>query len=393
MNRKLKILCLTAHDLDGPEYGAALRSRHLFRLLSRHGDIRVVLAGENVSASDKKTVGGFELARVIRFQAVSGRSIPLRLRGELNSRSTDTHPFAAVAADRDWLAAELPRYDLVWVHSLTLGNAFGLWRWPRSVLDIDDVPSTFYRSMQEQAESIAEKLRWKRQVFQWRRREKYLGERFDAISVCSEPDREILGGGKNIFTIPNGFETPKENPPRQLAMPPRLGFVGKLDYRPNREGVWWFVQNVWPQVLEKFPTARLRLVGAGTDKENWPAGKNIEPLGWLADGAGEMATWSLSIVPVLIGGGTRIKIAEAFSRRCPVVATPLGAYGYDVADGRELLLAGDANGFAEKCCRLLSESAFAEKMAGAAHEKFLQRWTWEAQAPSVAAAIQSVVRP
>jgi glycosyltransferase involved in cell wall biosynthesis len=167
--------------------------------------------------------------------------------------------------------------------------------------------------------------------------------------------------------------------------------VGKFDYEPNRDGVLWFVKNVWPLILEKIPAARLRLVGAGTDQENWAAHKNIEALGFVADGTGEMATWTLSIVPVLTGGGTRIKIVEAFSRRCPVVTTTPGAYGYEVTDGRELFLADDAKTFAEKCLRLLANPALAETMTATASEKFLQNWTWAAQSPRVAVAVQHVL--
>ena len=393
LNSTPKILCLTAHDLDGPDYGAALRSRHLFQLLARHGEVRVVLAGENkFSTAGKKSIGGFELARTIQFQPAPPRSLAGRLRNEFDPRWTDTHPFVASAADREWLAAELPQHDLVWIYSLPLANAFGRWRWPRSVLDIDDIPSSYYGSLLSRANTVKEKLRWRRQIFQWRRREKVLAERFNAISVCSEPDRKFLGGTENLFTIPNGFVAPEKNPERRLASPPRLGFVGKLDYEPNHEGVHWFVKNVWPLILEKIPAATLRLAGTGTDKENWPTQKNIEPLGFVADGAGEMATWSLSIVPVLTGGGTRVKIAEAFSRKCPVVATPLGAYGYEVADGCELFLAATPETFANRCLQILNDPALGGMLAETAWQKFLRHWTWEAQAGRVAAAVNHAQR-
>ena len=391
LNFRPKILCLTAHDLDGPDYGAVMRSRNIFKLLAQHGDVCVVLAGENkFAAAGKKTCGGFELARTIQFQPTPRRSVADRLRNEFDSRWTGTHPFAANAADRAWLADECARHDLVWIHSLPLANAFGRVNWPRTVLDIDDLPSTYYQSLLAQASGVVEKIRCLRQVFQWRRREKTLGERFAAVCVCSAPDRAVLGGAANVFTLPNGFDAPGKNSLRSPAAPPRLGFVGKFDYEPNREGVLWFVKNVWPLILDKMPAARLRLVGVGTDKENWSAHKNIEPLGFVADGAGEMATWSLSIVPVLTGGGTRIKIAEAFSRRCPVVATSPGAYGYEVTDGQELFLADDAKTFAGKCLRLLANPALAEIMAATASKKFLQDWTWTAQSPRVESVVKHV---
>lgn len=392
LNSRPQILCLTAHDLDGPDYGAVMRSRNVFKLLAAHGDVRVVLAGENkFAAAGKKTCGGFELARTIQFQPAPRRSVADRLRNEFDPRWTGTHPFVASVADRAWLAAASARHDLVWIHSLPLANAFGRVHWPRTVLDIDDLPSTYYQSLLAQAVGVVEKIRCRRQVRLWQRREKKIPERFAAVCVCSAPDRAVLGGAENIFTVPNGFDALEKISARSPAAPPRLGFVGKFDYEPNRDGVLWFVKNVWPLILEKIPAARLRLVGAGTDQENWAAHKNIEALGFVADGAGEMATWTLSIVPVLTGGGTRIKIVEAFSRRCPVVTTTPGAYGYEVTDGRELFLADDAKTFAEKCLRLLANPALAETMTATASEKFLQNWTWAAQSPRVAVAVQHVL--
>ena len=80
---------------------------------------------------------------------------------------------------------------------------------------------------------------------------------------------------------------------------------------------------VW---LAKIPTGRLK-----------PNAPDVDALGYVADAASEMATWSAMIIPVRLGGGTRVKIADAFSRKCPVVSTRLGAYGYDVQTGRELI--------------------------------------------------------
>lgn len=87
---------------------------------------------------------------------------------------------------------------------------------------------------------------------------------------------------------------------------------------------------VWPRNKAKHMNARLRLVGLGTDSEIAREGVDIDGLGWVNDTAEEISTWSMMIMPIHVGGGTRVKIAEAFSRKCPVVATSLGAFGYKV---------------------------------------------------------------
>jgi glycosyltransferase involved in cell wall biosynthesis len=114
-------------------------------------------------------------------------------------------------------------------------------------------------------------------------------------------------------------------------------------------------------------------------------------MGYVSDAGSEMATWSAMIVPVRQGAGTRVKIADAFSRKCPVVSTKLGAYGYDVQSGRELLLADKPNDFAQACVSLIRERTAASAMADRAYAAFLQNWTWDAIAPRVWAAAEDAL--
>jgi glycosyltransferase involved in cell wall biosynthesis len=208
-------------------------------------------------------------------------------------------------------------------------------------------------------------------------------KRFTTLAVCSETDRQYLGGGPNIQVIPNGFARPDSEPVHAPVDPPRIGFIGLFNYQPNLEGVRWFVRVCWPAIKRAVPNARLRLVGKETDGALKPDGADIDGLGWVADSAAEIATWSAMIIPVRNGAGTRIKIAEAFSRKCPVVSTNLGAYGYNVANGRELYLADQPADFTDACISLIANPARGKTMAETAWHRFLHDWTWEAIAPRV----------
>ena len=94
------------------------------------------------------------------------------------------------------------------------------------------------------------------------------------------------------------------------------------------------------------------------------------------------------IVPIRIGAGTRGKIAHAFGRKCPVVSTTLGAYGYEVTDMREIILADSPAAFARACVTTIQEPALAAEIAERAWQRFLQQWTWEAIRPRVWAAAE-----
>jgi glycosyltransferase involved in cell wall biosynthesis len=98
------------------------------------------------------------------------------------------------------------------------------------------------------------------------------------------------------------------------------------------------------------------------------------------------------IVPVFVGGGTRLKIAEGFSRRCPIVSTSLGAHGYDVDDGKELLIADTAELFTDACLRIIDNPSYADEITQSALRKFLANWTWDAIYPRVWEAVEDCLQ-
>ena len=390
-----RVLCLTSHNLDAPAYGAVLRARNIFRLLARIGQVRLVLAGpcNPDAARIGSTIGGFELADVIPFKPSARLGFADRCRYEFDGRCLNTEPAQAAARERVRLQKLMAGYDLVWVHGLRIANALGIFRWPHSVLDIDDLPSSFHRTCMAQAEKLSGRFREYRRMRRWQRRERVLPERFEAVCVCSEPDRRAFNGAERVFVLPNGFDAPARTPARRVASPPRIGFIGQLNYFPNRYGIQWFLERVWPQILQARPEAQLRLVGEGSDNDIGRGRPNVDGLGWIADTESEIATWSLAVVPIFHGGGTRLKIAAAFSRKCPVVATTVGAYGYEVFHGRELLIADTPGDFAVNCLELLANPSAAEAMAERAWRKFLQNWTWDSFAGRVARVVDSVLPP
>ncbi|MGH7942143.1 MAG: glycosyltransferase family 4 protein [Limisphaerales bacterium] len=383
-----KILFITGHELNALDYGSVLRARNIARILSRHGEVRVLLGSRyhDVLQKAKPSQAGFELAGTVRFWP-DGYSLPGRIWAALHGGFLDMENYQARLQDRSRVQALISQHDLVWVHGLETANAFGIWQWPKSVLDVDDIPSSVYRLRLSQPGSIRGKyFNWKQMIL-WRRNEKRLRWRFDAICVCSEPDREKLGREK-VFVLPNAFEPPAIPAPRHPATPPQIGFVGTFVYWANCEGVQWFIDKVWPLILNRFPQARLRL--AGERSGNLFKGRNIEALGWVKDMQNEMANWSLAIVPVLAGGGTRIKILEAFSRKCPVVSTSVGCFGHDVENERELMVADTPEDFATRCVRLLENPSEAARLADNGWIQFSKTATWESQSGRVAEIVANV---
>ncbi|HEU6449241.1 MAG TPA: glycosyltransferase family 4 protein [Verrucomicrobiae bacterium] len=393
MNARPKILYLTTYDLDGPDNGGTLRNRHILRHLSKIGDVNVLLASDfafDFDKTTKKIIGGFPVVDIIQFQRMGKLSLYERMLNQFDPHFLNFDWTRVRNGDRDHLLHQCAAHDLVWIHTLRVANRFDRWRWPATVLDIDDVPSSQCRNSIAAAETLFGKLRLWRQTALWRRRERFLLDRFEALCVCSDADKKLLGDDNRIFVLPNGFEVPIKTMERKSAVPPRIGFVGNFRHPPNDDGLRWFAQKIWPEILRRQPGARLRLAGA--EGEKFSGIPNVDILGWIADMENEMASWNLSIVPIRIGAGTRVKIAESFGRKCPVVSTALGAYGYDVTNGLELWLADSPRDFAAKCLRALENPSEAEAMAARAYKKFLRHWTWNALEERVETVVESVLK-
>jgi glycosyltransferase involved in cell wall biosynthesis len=274
------------------------------------------------------------------------------------------------------------------VHTLRTANECGIYRWPHTVLDIDDIPSRVCRSRAEVESTMIRRLLHYRMAVIWKRRERRVPRRFDITTVCSESDRDYLSNTGRVHVIPNGCIVPEEQPNRVRPTAQRVGFIGWLKGMPNIDGVEWFIQSVWPLVKRRIPQARLRLVGGDTHRDFSAAGPDIDGLGYLDDPGSEIATWSAMIVPIRVGGGTRVKIAQALSRKCPVVSTSLGAFGYNVIDGEEILIANEPQDFAAACVRLINDPEFGATIAENAWRKFLTNWTWTSIGPAVESVVE-----
>jgi glycosyltransferase involved in cell wall biosynthesis len=354
--------------------------------------VAVVTCDSDDIKAQQRTSEEFELLPMICPQVSPNRGTIHKLRWALDPHYLNLHGIYASPADRDRIVSNLAQYDLVWILNSRTPNILQQWRWSHSHLDVDDVPSTYLRTVSCNASSLQQRLRARIDSLLLKRRELLFKHRFTTLSVCSEVDRQYLGGGNRIHVIPNGFERPQSDPVSSPANPPRIGFIGLCSYFPNIEGVRWFLRDVWPRIRKAVPGIRFRLVGKHSDRILNSQAADVDVLGWIADPSAEIAGWSAMVIPIRLGGGTRVKVADAFSRKCPVVSTSFGAFGYEVKHERELLLADSPDDFAAACISLLRDPKGAAQMADWAYRTFLEKWTWDAIAPRVWAAVEDCLR-
>lgn len=183
---------------------------------------------------------------------------------------------------------------------------------------------------------------------------------FDRVTLCSEPDadrlREVIPAAHDVAVVPNSVEV--SGPvvrPRSSDGPLRLLFVGTFGYFPNLDAALFLCREVLPALRRKADREIvLELAGSGCSGPLIEAARAGGAIlhGYVDDLAPLYRTADVAIVPVRAGGGTRIKILEAFAYGVPVVATRLGAEGIDAVDGEHLLQADDPEGLAENCLRV-----------------------------------------
>jgi glycosyltransferase involved in cell wall biosynthesis len=165
------------------------------------------------------------------------------------------------------------------------------------------------------------------------------------VFAVSEQERSYFSniGSSAVRLVPNGVDCSKfaELPTGRTWTDPNVVFVGSLSWPPNVAAAQFLAREVHPRVLQRWPNARLTIVGRdpGPEVRALAAGQSVHLADNVPDITPYLADASLLAVPLATGGGTRHKILESFAAGLPVVSTPVGCEGIAAVDGRELIVA------------------------------------------------------
>lgn len=218
------------------------------------------------------------------------------------------------------------------------------------------------------------------------RAEKDLSQRFDGIITVSPEDsafcRASYGLQRVLGDVPTGVDVEAFQPPSQLIDAPVVGFLGSMDWMPNIDGVQWFVRQVLPKVREQMPQIRLKIIGRNPPASirSLAADPAIEVTGTVPDVQPHVHNCRLIVVPLLAGGGTRIKIFEAMAMGVPVISTTVGAEGLPVTHGSEIEIADGVEAFSAGSVKLLADTRRAVAMASRARLLMEQSYGWRSAA-------------
>jgi glycosyltransferase involved in cell wall biosynthesis len=202
----------------------------------------------------------------------------------------------------------------------------------------------------------------------------------DLLLANSDRDRQVFEiefDVQNIAVVPNGVDIAEFSPPKSPGEPGTILFTGLMSYYPNQQAIRWFLSEVFPLILKKVPDAKL--IVAGARPPAWLLHKRsavVEVTDAVPDMRPYFERARVVIAPLMIGGGTRVKILEAQAMSRPVVSTTLGAEGIDGRDGHTILLADQPASFAAQVSRLLTDSDFAAEMGANGRRHVARFYDW-----------------
>jgi glycosyltransferase involved in cell wall biosynthesis len=171
-------------------------------------------------------------------------------------------------------------------------------------------------------------------------------------------------------------------------------FVGSMDWLPNQDAMVYFVSEIYPKIKLKIPETRLYIVGRRPSEKILRMGEeddSITVTGTVEDVRPYVDRARVYIVPIRIGGGTRIKIFEALAQKKAVVSTSVGAEGLPLTDGQEILIRDDPRDFADTVCELIRDDRLLEKISTTGRELVCEKYSWNRVAANFASALEKVV--
>lgn len=306
------------------------------------------------------------------------------------------------------MARELERildeqnFDVVQVESIHLAPYLPIIRSarcrPLAVCDWHNIESDLMRQYSNHAPSFLRRAYARRTAWQLSALEHQAAREFDAHITCTEPDRERLlqfAPGAQTYVIPNGVDTsyysdelieraysswhagngdsilPSETRQRRVL------FVGSMDYHANVDAVVQFAHSVWPRISERRPDLVFTVVGRNPPPKvrELASLAGIEVTGTVEDVRPYYWEAVAAVVPLRVGGGSRLKILEAMAAGVPVISTRRGAEGIDISDNENILLAETGHEFCQKISDV-SESKTRRDFATAGRLLVREKYDW-----------------
>ena len=391
----MRILLLTPQRPYPPHQGTTLRNFNLIKeMAKRHVVCVLTFLEPDQDPSDTGPLA--EMCQWLDVLPVPQRTTGLRLRQMLTTRRPDMSWRLWSPAFDERLAMRLREqpFDVVSIEGIEMAPYLP------TIQAVQPPPVTIYDAHNAEwilqkrafATDVKSPSRWLAAAYswvQWHRLQWYEAELMRQTThtiAMSHPDKVALreiNPNAPITIVPNGVDLSAYSQFKGMPIPYDLVFTGKMDFRPNIDAVLWFGQQVFPLIQSRRPGTTFAVVGqrphARLDLLRDLPGVTIT--GYVDDVRPYIAGATIYVAPLRVGGGTRLKLMEAMAMGKPIVSTNLGAEGFPVVHDREMVLADEAQSFAQAVLDLLNNPA-RRRVLGQAGRAFAQtNYSWDVLVP------------
>jgi len=272
------------------------------------------------------------------------------------------------------------RIDLVHLDMLPLGVYLENIQRP-VLLNAHNVESALLTRKADSLPSGPAKWYFAEQARRLARFERSVVARVTHVVACSDEDKELLHTmvpSASVSVVPNGVDTEHYLPgDSSLIDPARLAFVGGMNWFPNKDAVKWFDEEIIARVSELMPSTVLDVIGRPDGDMKLRHPEQIIMHGFVKDVREYLIRAAVVVVPIRVGGGTRLKVLEAMSMGKAMVSTTVGVEGIRAEHGKHLLLADTPEEFAQAVFRLQTDGVLRDRLGKAARSLATEHYQWD----------------
>ena len=397
------ILAITS-ELPWPlNTGGHIRTYHLLRSLARRFRLRLIAPVESEEDADEGIRQLAECGVEVR-PAIAGRrtlwgeairvmSSALRAQPYVLYRRHDRRAVQRVL--RKELERDAP-------HVLYLDHLDPLAYQPLfpdvpAIMDVHNVYSRLARRVSEERDSWYTRLYLRREARLLAAMERRAAWMTDAMMAVSEPEQAEFHslGARSVHFVPNGVDCSiyAHLPVGRQGNPPRILYLGAMSWQPNVNAAVFLARQALPALRKHIPDAVLQIVGRDpvAEVKQLATLPGVELAANVPDVSVYLRDSHVLAVPLDSGGGTRLKILEAFAAGLPVVSTAVGCEGIEANDGEHLAIAPRER-FADQLRDLLKNPESATRMATRARSLAQEKYDWNAIGQRAVAAVDSLLQ-
>ena len=387
MNKeKHSLLFVSPRFLFPADTGGAIRTTQILRGM-KNGRFEITLVSPTEGKDPEKYVKNIESV-CDRFHSWNSCNYGIRFNLKRTMLFFSKYP-VPVMSDRSTEGRDLIQNELAKKHDLVIFDfAHSVILAPEilqipSVLFTHNVETEIFKRHAEVTKSYTMKYIWKSQYKKMYKFESDVIKRFDSVVVVSDRDgNELrkLSDVKNIYTIPTGVDLAHFEY-RSPGTEPHIVFSGSMDWLANIDGIEYLMEEVWPLISQAVPEARMTVVGRNPPPRLVAKSKSRN-LPWtftgFVDDIREYVQGAAAyVIPLRVGGGTRMKAFEAMAMGSPVVSTSIGIEGLPLEEGSHYLRADNPITFSNSVVRLLNDKDFSKWLSKQAREYIVRNFSYE----------------